>query len=410
MDSADCRELDEACPLAECRARFSLPDGLLYFDGNSLGALPGTTSSNIRDLIESEWGEGLIRGWLDAGWFYLARRAGDAIAPLIGASEGEVAVSDSTSVNIFKLAASLLRRAGARRKAIVERGDFPTDAYILEGAVGLLDRGQELIRAEPGGIADRIDRDTALVLLSHVDYRTGELRDMEGLTARCRALGVPVIWDLCHSAGAVEVELNRCRVDYAVGCTYKFLNGGPGSPAFTYVSRDAIGAFEPAVTGWFGHADQFRFEGRYRAADSINKCLVGSPPVLSLRAILDGVKCFDGVRMDELAGKSRRLSGLFIDLADESLARHGLELATPRDPSRRGSQVSFRHPEAYAIAKALIARGLIPDFRDPDILRFGITPLYMRYVDVWDAVKLVGTVMSEGAWTEFRTDAREAVT
>ena len=410
MERSDCQRLDEDCPLAHCRARFSLPADLLYFDGNSLGALPRSTASAIGGTIEAEWGEGLIRSWLAADWFHLARRAGDAIAPLIGASEGEVAVSDSTSVNIFKLAASLLRSGGARRKAVAVRGDFPTDLYILQGAVDLLDRGQELVFADPGRIAEAIDGDTALVLLSHVDYRTGELRDMDRLTAHCRGLGVPAIWDLCHSAGAVPVALNRCKVDYAVGCTYKFLNGGPGAPAFTYVSADAIGGFEPALTGWFGHADQFRFEDRYRAAGSINKCLVGSPPVLSLRAVLDGVACFDGVEMAAVAEKSRALSGLFIERADARLARHGLILASPRDPSRRGSQVSFRHPDAYAIARALIDRGLIPDFRDPDILRFGITPLYMRHVDVWDAVEVIDSVMSDGAWQAFRTGTREAVT
>lgn len=410
MDRSDCQRLDEDCPLAPCRSRFSLPDGVLYFDGNSLGALPVTTPSGIRDTVETEWGERLIRGWLDAGWFSLARRAGDAVAPLIGASPGEVAVADSTSVNIFKLAASLLRRGGARRKAVTVRGDFPTDLYILGGAVDLLDRGHVPVRAEPGRIADAIDGDTALVLLSHVDYRTGELRDMEGLTAHCRALDVPVVWDLCHSAGAMPVELNRWKVDYAVGCTYKFLNGGPGAPAFTYISADAIAAFEPVVTGWFSHADQFRFEDGYRSADSIDKCLVGSPPVLSLRAVIDGAKCFDGVSMAALADKSRRLSGLFIDLAQLRLAGHGLELASPRDARRRGSQVSFRHPEAYAIARALIARNLIPDFRDPDILRFGITPLYMRHVDIWDAVATLEAVMTGGAWQDFKTETREAVT
>ena len=410
MNRTDCERLDAECPLAECRSRFSLPDGVLYFDGNSLGALPRTTVSSTRDLVEAEWGEGLIRSWLDADWFFLARRAGNAIAPLIGASEGEVVVSDSTSVNIFKLAASLLRRSRTRRKVVTEAGNFPTDVYILEGLVDLLDRGHELVRAGPGHVADAIDRDTALVVLSHVDYRTGALLDMEAITAHCNALGVPVIWDLCHSAGAVPVELNRRKVDYAVGCTYKFLNGGPGAPAFTYVSRGAIGEFRPAVTGWFSHADQFRFEDRYRAADSIDKCLVGSPPVLSLRAVLDGVACFDGVEMEELAAKSRRLSGLFIELADDRLAKHGFEPASPRDPSRRGSQGSFRHPDAYAIAKALIAGGLIPDFRDPDILRFGIAPLYIRHVDIWDAVEAVESAMSSGVWRGFRTEVREAVT
>ena len=410
MDRTDCQLLDEDCPLAECRSRFSLPEGVLYFDGNSLGALPRTTAAGIRDLVEAEWGQGLIGSWLDADWFFLARRAGDAIAPLIGACEGEVAVSDSTSVNIFKLAASLLRRDRNRLKVVTESGNFPTDVYILEGLVDLLDRGHALVLAEPGRIADAVDGETALVVLSHVDYRTGAVCDMRAITAQCDAFEVPVIWDLCHSAGAIPVELNRWNVDYAVGCTYKFLNGGPGSPAFTYVSRDAIGAFEPVVTGWFSHADQFRFEGRYRSADSIDKCLVGTPPVLSLRAVLDGVACFDGVDMEEVAAKSRRLSGLFIELADEKLAGHGLELASPRDPSRRGSQLSLRHAEAYAIARALIARNLIPDFRDPDILRFGITPLYMRHVDVWDAVAAIETVMLGGAWRAFRTEAREAVT
>ena len=410
MDRTDCERLDAECKLAGCRARFSLPEGVLYFDGNSLGALPGTTASAIRRTIEDEWGEGLIRSWLDADWFFLARRAGDAIAPLIGASEGEVAVSDSTSVNLFKLAASLLRRGAAGRKVVTEAGNFPTDVYILEGLVDLLDRGHALVRADPARIADEVDEDTALVVLSHVDYRTGALHDMEAIAAHCNALGVPAVWDLCHSAGAVPVELNRWNVDYAVGCTYKFLNAGPGAPAFTYVSRAAIGDYRPAVTGWFSHAEQFRFEDGYRAADSINKCLVGSPPVLSLRAVLDGVATFDGVGMEELAAKSRRLSGLFIELADERLAEHGFALASPRDPARRGSQVSFRHPDAYAVARALIARGLIPDFREPDIVRFGIAPLYVRHVDIWDAVDAIEAVMSDGAWRDFRTDVREAVT
>ena len=410
MDRTDCERLDAECKLAGCRARFSLPEGVLYFDGNSLGALPGTTASAIRRTIEDEWGEGLIRSWLDADWFFLARRAGDAIAPLIGASEGEVAVSDSTSVNLFKLAASLLRRGGAGRKVVTEAGNFPTDVYILEGLVDLLDRGHALVRADPARIADEVDEDTALVVLSHVDYRTGRVHDMEAITAHCNTLGVPVVWDLCHSAGAVPVALNRWNVDYAVGCTYKFLNAGPGAPAFTYVSRAAIGDYRPAVTGWFSHAEQFRFEDGYRAADSINKCLVGSPPVLSLRAVLDGVATFDGVGMEELAAKSRRLSGLFIELADERLAEHGFALASPRDPVRRGSQVSFRHPDAYAVARALIARGLIPDFREPDIVRFGIAPLYVRHVDIWDAVDAIEAVMSDGAWRDFRTDVREAVT
>ncbi len=402
--------LDEACSLARCRERFALPDGVLYFDGNSLGALPKTTSASLRELVEREWGTRLIRGWLDSGWFYLARKAGDALAPLIGASEGEVIVCDSTSVNLFKLAAALLRRDGGRTRIVTERGSFPTDMYILEGLTGLLGGERELVRADPARIVESVDRDTALAVLSHVDYRTGAVQDMESIAAHCRAMEVPVVWDLCHSAGAIPVDLNRRNVDFAVGCTYKFLNGGPGAPAFVYVSKDAVGSFEPAVTGWFGHANQFGFEPGYRPADSIDKCLVGTPPVLSLAAVLDGVRCFEGVGIEELAEKSRRLTGLFVSLADERLAGYGLRLASPRDPARRGSQVSFRHPEAYAIARALVSQDVVPDFRDPDILRFGIAPLYVRYVDVWDAVAVIERVMASRAWEAFRTDRREAVT
>ncbi len=410
MDRLDCQRMDHCCPLAAYRSRFSLPRGVLYFDGNSLGALPATTSDSIHDLIEAEWGTGLIRSWLDADWFFLARKAGDAIATLIGASEGEVVVSDSTSVNIFKLAASLLRHGNGRPNVVVERGEFPTNVYILEGVIDLLGRRHRMVVAEPGRVADAIDPDTAFVLLSHVNYRTGAIHDMKSITSHCKALGTPILWDLCHSAGAVEVELNRWNVDFAVGCTYKFLNGGPGSPSFTFVSGSAVGRHEPVVTGWFSHANQFGFEDRYRPADSINRCLVGTPPILSLRAVLDGVACFEGVDMVELVDKSRRLSGLFISLADERLAAYGLELASPRNPSLRGSQVSFRHPEAYSISRALVAREIIPDFRDPDILRFGITPLYMGHVDVWDAVEGIRTVMAGREWETFRTESRAAVT
>ena len=279
-----------------------MPDGILYFDGNSLGALPRTTSGTVRDLVEAEWGQGLIRSWIGADWFYLSKRAGDAIAPLIGASKGEVVVSDSTSICLFKLAASLLRHRCTGRKVVTERGNFPTDIYILEGVIDLLDKGHELVFAEPGRIEDAVDDQAALVLLTHVDFRTGSLHDMEAITAHCRKRGAPIIWDLSHSAGAVPVELNRWKVDFAVGCTYKFLNGGPGAPAFTYVSGEAVDAFEPVVSGWFGHADPFRFEDRFRPASSIDKCLVGTPPVLSLRAVLDGVGCFDGVE----PGRARR--------------------------------------------------------------------------------------------------------
>ena len=281
---------------------------------------------------------------------------------------------------------------------VTERGNFPTDVYILEGLVDLFDERFELVLAEPETIAGSIDDDTALVLLTHVNFRTGAMHDMAAVTAHCRAHGVPVIWDLSHSAGAVPLALNRWGVEYAVGCTYKFLNGGPGAPAYIYMAQDVIPAHRPVVTGWFSHADQFGFEDRYRPTAAIEKCLVGTPPILSLRAVLHGVASFAGVEFHDVVRKSRALSELMIRLVDERLADRSFALASPREPERRGSQVSFRHPEAYAVSKALRAAGVVTDFRSPDILRFGIAPLYIRHVDVWDAVDALAQVMATEGW------------
>ena len=410
MDRATCERLDRECPLAHCRERFTLPEGVLYFDGNSLGALPKATAADIGRLIRTEWGEGLVESWLDADWFFLARRTGDAIAPLIGASAGEVIVADSTSVNMFKLAASLLRRSEGRRRVVAERGNFPTVTYVLEGLVGLFGARFDLVLADTAQIPDAIDERTALVALTHVNFRTGAMHDMARITAHCHAEGVPVIWDLSHSAGAVPLALNRWGVEYAVGCTYKFLNGGPGAPAYVYMAESAIAAHEPAVTGWFAHADQFGFEDRFRPVETIEKCLVGTPPVLSLRAVRHGIACFDGATMEGIADKLRSLSDLLIRLVDERLADCGFVLATPREPAARGSQVSFRHPHAYAISKALRAEEVVVDFRNPDILRFGIAPLYIRHVDVWDAADALARIMAGERWKTHVTDAPDPVT
>ena len=410
MDRAACERLDRECPLAACRERFSLPEGVLYFDGNSLGALPKTAAADLDRAVREEWGRGLIESWLDADWFFLARQSGDAIAPLIGASEGEVVVADSTSVNLFKLAAALLRQSAGRRTVVTEHGNFPTDVYILEGLVDLFDGKFDLVLAEPESLAGAIDNGTALVLLTHVNFRTGAMHDMAAITAHCNAHGVPLIWDLSHSAGAVPLALNRWGVEYAVGCAYKFLNGGPGAPAYIYMAKSAIATHAPVMTGWFGHVNQFGFEDRYRPTSGIEKCLVGTPPILSLRAVLHGVRCFDGVDMEEFVEKSRGLSGLLIGLADESLAQHGFALASPRDPEKRGSQVSFRHPEAYAVSKALRAEGVVADFRSPDILRFGIAPLYLRHVDAWDAVDALARIMASESWMAHRSETTDPVT
>ena len=275
---------------------------------------------------------------------------------LIGASAGEVIVADSTSVNLFKLAASLLRHGKGRRTVVTERGSFPTDVYVLEGLVDLFDERFDLVLAEPESIVGSIDDRTALVLLTHVNFRTGTMHDMAAIAAHARDRGVPVIWDLSHSAGAVPLALNRWGVEYAVGCTYKFLNGGPGAPAFVYMAKGAIAAHEPVVTGWFSHANQFGFEDRYRPAGGIEKSLVGTPPILSLRAVLHGVACFDDVDMEDVVQKSRRLSELLIRLADDRLAHAGFALASPRESAARGSQVSFRHPQAYPVSRGVAHR------------------------------------------------------
>ena len=410
MDRAACERLDRECPLSPVRERFFLPEGVLYFNGNSLGALPRTAAADIDRTVRDEWGRGLVESWLDADWFFLARKAGDAIAPLIGASAGEVVVADSTSVNLFKLAASLLRHGEERRTIVTERGNFPTDVYVLEGLADLFDGRFELVLAEPEALVGSIDGDTALVLLTHVNFRTGAMHDMAQITAHCSEHGVPVVWDLSHSAGAVPLALNEWGVEYAVGCTYKFLNGGPGAPAYIYMAESAIAAHEPVMTGWFSHANQFGFEDRYRPTDGIEKCLVGTPPILSLRAVMHGVAGFDGVGMDDVVRKSRALSDLMIRLAGERLARHGVSLASPREAEKRGSQVSFRHRHAYAVSRALREAGVVTDFRSPDILRFGIAPLYMRHVDVWDAVAALVQIMETDGWMAHKTDTPEPVT
>ena len=410
MDRDACERLDRDCPLSPMRERFSLPDGVIYFDGNSLGALPKTAAADIDRAVREEWGGGLVESWLDADWFFLARKAGDAIAPLIGASEGEVVVADSTSVNLFKLAVSLLRRSDGRRTVVTERGNFPTDVYILEGLVDLFEGRFDLVLAESGSLVDSIDGDTALVLLTHVNFRTGALHDMAQIAAHCAARGVPAIWDLSHSTGAVPLALNRWGVEYAVGCTYKFLNGGPGAPAYIYMAESAIAAHEPVMTGWFSHANQFGFEDRYRPAGGIEKCLVGTPPILSLRGVTHGVATFDGVDMGDIVGKSRSLSELFIRLADDRLADAGFVLASPREPHARGSQISFRHGHAYAVSKALRAANVVADFRTPDILRFGVAPLYIRHVDVWDAVDALARIMAGESWKAHSSDTPDPVT
>jgi kynureninase len=399
---------DAADPLAPFRGAFHLPDGVIYLDGNSLGALPRTTAGRLERLIRREWGDDLIRSWTAHDWIGAPRRVGDKIAGLIGAAPGEVVVADSTSVNLFKLLAAALELRPERATILTEDGNFPTDAYVADGLVRFLGGRRRIARAAADDIAGAIHGDVAVVLLTHVDYRSGRMHDMAALTRAAHAAGALMLWDLSHSAGAVPVDLGAAGVDLAVGCGYKYLNGGPGAPAFLFVARRHQAAIRPALSGWMGHAAPFEFADAYRPAEGIARFLVGTPPILSLAALEEGVDVLRRADPAELRRKSLALTDAFIALVAEECAGAGLALATPLAHAARGSQVCLGHPEGYAIVQALIARGVIGDFRAPDILRFGFAPLYLRHVDAWDAVATLREVMASRAWDrpEYRRRAQ----
>lgn len=402
----DAAKLDAADPLAHCRGRFQLPRGVIYLDGNSLGALPRSVAPRMSRAIEQEWGAGLIRSWNDAHWYPAPQRVGARIARLTGAAADEVIVADSTSINLFKVLVAALRMRSGRKRILGERGDFPTDAYVASGVAELT--GAEFVSVEAGALHNAIDESVAIVSLSHVNYKSGLVHDMAGITRRAHSAGTLVVWDLCHTAGAMPCELNRCNADFAVGCGYKYLNGGPGAPAFVFAARRHHAALRQPLTGWHGHARPFEFAEGYEAAPGIDRMLVGTAPQLSLIALEAALEAFDGVDMAVLRKKSEALTGLFIDLVDQELA--GFGLASPREAAQRGSHVSLTHPEGYAIMQALIARGVIGDFRAPDILRFGFAALYVGFVDVWDAVARLKDVMATGAWAAPEFRSRKAVT
>jgi kynureninase len=403
-------ELDAADPLAHFRDRFALPAGVIYLDGNSLGARPRAAAARIEDAVLREWGEGLITSWNAAGWVDAPRRVGDKIARLIGADEGEVVVCDSTSVNVFKMLNAALSLSPERNVILSERGNFPTDVYILQGIEALTRRKVVARLVEPGEIASAIDDSVAAVLLTQVHYKTGAMRDMARTTRLAQTLGALTVWDLSHSAGAIPVDLTGANADFAVGCGYKYLNGGPGAPAFLYVARRHQDRVAPALTGWFGHADPFAFDDAYRPAPGIGRFLVGTPSVLGMTALEVGVDLFLEADMTHVRAKSLSLSQMFVERMAPLCAAHGFELASPLDPARRGSQVSYRHLEGYAIMQALIARGVIGDVRAPDILRFGFTPLYTTHVEVAAAVDHIDAVMAAGEWERPEYKVRSAVT
>ena len=426
-DRDDCLALDRADPLAPLREAFVLPEGVIYLDGNSLGVLPRATAPRIQQVIEAEWGQGLIRSWNTAGWIDLAQRLGAKIAALVGARPGELIVGDSTSVNLFKVlsvAAAQVRVDSPQRRVIVsERSNFPTDLYLAESVAAQHGLQLKLIDADelPAQRADSL----AILMLTHVNYRTGRMHSMPEVTRSARAAGAIVVWDLAHSAGAVPVDLNAggddaAAADFAVGCGYKYLNGGPGAPAFVWAHARQLARMDREQTrqplsGWLGHAAPFEFDAGYRPAPGIERFVCGTPPVLSMTALDCGLEVF--ARLEALGGmaalraKSLALTSLFIDAVETRCAGHGLVLVTPRDPASRGSQVSFAHPDAgYAVMQALIERGVIGDFRAPDVLRFGFTPLFTRFVDAWDAAETLRAVLESGEWRQERFNRRAAVT
>jgi kynureninase len=387
MNLTDAEALDRADPLAHFRDRFSLPDGVLYLDGNSLGALPKSVVGRVAETVSQQWGRDLITSWNRHDWIDLPRLVGEKIAPLIGAAPGTVIAADSTSVNIFKLLAVALEKRPGRWAILTEAGNFPTDVYVAGGLAKLANH--DLLSGDLRQIPDSV----AVVLVTEVNYRTGARHDMAELTARAHDAGALIIWDLCHSAGAFPVDLAAAGADLAVGCGYKYLNGGPGAPAFAYVAPRHLPGLQQPLSGWLGHAAPFEFAADYRPAEGIDALRVGTPPILSMAALDAALDALADVDLAQVKAKADALFELFVANVPEEL-----ELLTPRDPARRGTQVSLRHPEAYAVMQALIARGVIGDFRQPDILRFGLTPFYLRYADVLRAAQILTEIIATGAW------------
>ena len=408
----DAQKRDRRDPLAAKRDAFALPDGVIYLDGNSLGPLPRKAAGRINSTITKDWGEGLIRSWNDAGWIDLPRAIGAKIAPLIGASPHNVVMADSTSVNLFKVLSAACALKQGRTKIVTERQNFPTDNYIAEGVIAQLNQGHRLHYTDtPENLFDALDDDVAVVYLTHINYRNGRMLDMAALTRDAHAHGALMIWDLAHSTGAVPLSLAGTDVDFAVGCTYKYLNGGPGAPAFLYVADKHLGlAFQP-LSGWFAHQSPFDFDPAFVPSETINQFLCGTPPILSAVALDAALDIWQDVDLSMLREKSLALTDYFIDLVEARCAGKALTLITPREHSLRGSHVSFTHPDGgYAIMSALIADGVIGDFRAPDVMRFGFTPLYTSFSDVWLAVDKLAAILENNTWDQPKFHTRKAVT
>ena len=405
LSLARAKALDAADPLRRFRDSFALPNDTIYLDGNSLGALPHATAATLDDVVRNQWGRDLIKSWNLHGWIDAPRRVGDKIARLIGAAPGEVAVSDSTSVNLFKAVTAARQLTPTRRTILSEPGNFPNDLYVLQG---LAPHDLRLVAAE--GLLDALDETVGVLVLTHVHYKTAFMHDMAALTDRAHRVGAVVVWDLSHSTGAVVVDLNRAGADFAIGCGYKYLNGGPGCPAFIFVAARHQAHVVSPITGWLGHARAFEFGDTYEPAAGIARFLCGTHSVTGVAALEIGVDLMLEAGMAAVAEKSRTLTSLFIGAVETLCDGYDLRLASPRDPARRGSHVSFAHEAAYPMMQALIARGVIGDFRAPDILRFGFTPLYTSFEDVWRAADTLKTMLDEAGWQMPAFRIRHAVT
>ncbi len=410
ITKSHCQQLDKKDPISHLRKAFYLPKGKINMDGNSLGSLPKITTKRLKQVLQKEWGEGMIGSWSNAGWFDSPIKVGDKIAPLIGAKKGEVIVADTTSVNIYKALCAAISLQKGRKIMLSEAGNFPTDLYMMQGIEAFSDGQLEAKVVEPDAILDNLNEDVAVLLLTQVHYKTAAIKDMKTITKKAHEKGVLVVWDLSHSVGSIEVELSKCKVDFAVGCGYKFLNGGPGAPAFIYVAKRHQKRALPILAGWMGHQDPFAFTDAYTPSPDIARFRCGTPGILGMAALECGVDLFAQTTIGDLRKKAIQLSRLFIELMAQECREYGFELASPNEDTKRAGHVAFRHIEGHGIYQAIKKEGIISDFRTPDILRFGITPMYLRFQDIYKVVQLIKQVMETKAWDRAEYKIRAAIT
>ncbi|MHB8378422.1 MAG: kynureninase [Acidimicrobiales bacterium] len=405
----DCVAFDANDVLAPLREEFNLNENEVYLDGNSLGPVSRSVSTRVNDVIRDEWGRGLVRGWNESGWMEMPTRLGDRLAPLIGAQPGEVVIADTLTFLLAKLIGGALDLRRDRSIVLTDVANFHSDLYIVRAMAARAGRPITVKAIERSALESELNDDVALVMLTHVDFRSGEMLDLKGVTTKVHDVGALMLWDFAHSAGAVPLDVTDANADFAAGCGYKYLNGGPGSPAFAYVRKSWQGRLENPLPGWLGHARPFAFELDFEPAAGMQAFVTSSPSIVALAALDGALDVWDRASMDQVRAKSLQLTDLFIELVESRLA-DVFEIVTPRDHARRGSQVALRHAESYGIIQSLLQRGVVGDFRDPDIARFGFTPLYLRFVDVFDAVEILVDVVEGGSYRDATFAARNAVT